>query len=231
MSASGCPARQGRTVSDTSARIRVLIVDDHPMVREGLRSMLSGDALEVAGEAGSAREAIRLVTHLRPDLVLLDVELPDMDGLAVLRRIKEMSPRVPVLIVSMHDEPSRVREAVAAGAAGYVLKGIGRRELLAAVRAVSNGESVLEPRLLQSLVAAAPRPPDDGGDGLAEPLTTVEHEVLRLVAAGLTNREIGERMRWSLGTAKKYVQRVLERLDVSDRTQAAVVAVRRGLLD
>jgi DNA-binding NarL/FixJ family response regulator len=218
-------------VSDTNARIRVLIVDDHPMVREGLRSMLSDDALEVAGEAGSAREAIRLMSDVRPDLVLLDVELPDMDGLAVLRRIKEMSPRVPVLIVSMHDEPSRVREAVAAGAAGYVLKGIGRRELLAAVRAVSNGESVLEPRLLQSLVAAAPRLPDDGGPGLAEPLTTVEHEVLRLVAAGLTNREIGERMRWSLGTAKKYVQRVLERLDVSDRTQAAVVAVRRGLLD
>jgi DNA-binding NarL/FixJ family response regulator len=231
VSASGYPARQERTVSDTSARIRVLIVDDHPMVREGLRSMLSDDALEVVGEAGSAGEAIRLVGDVRPDLVLLDVELPDMDGLAVLRRIKEMSPRVPVLIVSMHDEPSRVREAVAAGAAGYVLKGIGRRELLAAVRAVSNGESVLEPRLLQSLVAAAPRLPDGGGGGLAEPLTTVEHEVLRLVAAGLTNREIGERMRWSLGTAKKYVQRVLERLDVSDRTQAAVVAVRRGLLD
>lgn len=215
-------------VSELSSPIRILIVDDHPMVREGLRSMLSGDIVEVVGEAGDAREAIRLATELRPDLVLLDVELPDMDGLAVLRRIKDTMPRVPVLVVTMHDEPARVREAVTSGAAGYVLKGVGRRELLAAVRAVCNGESVLEPRLLQSLVAEAPRPPGDRQQGQ---LTPVEREVLRLVAAGLTNREIGERMRWSLGTAKKYVQRVLERLDVSDRTQAAVVAVRRGLLD
>ncbi|MGH7324994.1 MAG: response regulator [Candidatus Rokuibacteriota bacterium] len=215
-------------VSELSSPIRILIVDDHPMVREGLRSMLSGDIVEVVGEAGDAREAIRLATELRPDLVLLDVELPDMDGLAVLRRIKDTMPRVPVLVVTMHDEPARVREAVTSGAAGYVLKGVGRRELLAAVRAVCNGESVLEPRLLQSLVAEAPRPP---GDRQQAQLTPVEREVLRLVAAGLTNREIGERMRWSLGTAKKYVQRVLERLDVSDRTQAAVVAVRQGLLD
>jgi DNA-binding NarL/FixJ family response regulator len=215
-------------VREPDGRTRVLIVDDHPMVREGLRSMLSGDGIDVVGEVGSAREAIRLATELHPDLVLLDIELPDMDGLAVLRRIKEMAPQVSVLIVSMHDEPARVRDAVAAGAAGYVLKGIGRRELLAAVR---DGESVLEPRLLQSLVATAP-PPTDGHEGQPpEPLTAVEHEVLRLVAAGLTNREIGARMRWSLGTAKKYVQRVLERLGVSDRTQAAVAAVRRGLLD
>ncbi len=215
-------------VPELSPPIRILIVDDHPMVREGLRSMLSGDIVEVVGEAGDAREAIRLATELRPDLVLLDVELPDMDGLAVLRRIKDTMPRVPVLVVTMHDEPARVREAVTSGAAGYVLKGVGRRELLAAVRAVCNGESVLEPRLLQSLVAEASRPP---GERQEAQLTPVEREVLRLVAAGLTNREIGERMRWSLGTAKKYVQRVLERLDVSDRTQAAVAAVRRGLLD
>src|SRR5262245_6143922 len=201
------------------------------MVREGLRSMLSGDGIDVVGEVGSAHEAIRLAAELNPDLVLLDIELPDMDGLAVLRRIKETAPQVPVLIVSMHDEPARVRDAVAAGAAGYVLKGIGRRELLAAVRAVGDGKSVLEPRLLQSLVATAPPPADAHEDQQPEPLTAVEHQVLRLVAAGLTNREIGARMRWSLGTAKKYVQRVLERLGVSDRTQAAVAAVRRGLLD
>jgi len=215
---------------EPSRPARILIVDDHPMVREGLRSMLSGDAVEVIAEAGSAHEAISLATELHPDLVLLDIELPDMDGLAVLRRIKETATGVAVLVVSMHDEPARIREAVTSGAAGYVLKGIGRRELLAAVSAVRDGEAVLEPRLLQSLVGEASGP-REGRDGRAEPLTPVEHEVLRLVADGLTNREIGERMRWSLGTAKKYVQRVLERLDVSGRTQAAVAAVRRGLLD
>ena len=111
----------------------------------------------------------------------------------------------------------------------YVLKGIGRRELLAAVRAVRAGGSVLEPALLRSLAAPAPREAADAPGG--EPLTRVELEALALLAAGLTNREIAERLRWSVGTVKKYVQRILEKLDVSDRTQAAVVAVRRGLLE
>lgn len=220
MDASGSPA------------IRVLVVDDHPMVREGLRSMLTGGDVEVVGEAGSGADALRCVGELEPDVVLLDVELPDLDGLSVLRRIKEIAPRVPVLIVSMHDDHGRVRRAVEAGAAGYVLKGISRRELLAAVRAVRDGESVLDPVLLRALLKdtlAASADPPRSGVGL-DPLTRVEQEVLRLVVEGLTNRQISERMRWSIGTAKKYLQRILEKLDVSDRTQAAVAAVRRGLL-
>jgi DNA-binding NarL/FixJ family response regulator len=136
----------------------------------------------------------------------------------------------------MHDDPALVRRAVEAGAAGYVLKGVSRRELLASVGAVMDGESVLDPALLRALVnevragrtgplaTAAP-------GGATEALTPVEREVLRLIADGLTNREISERLRWSVATAKKYVQRILGKLGVSDRTQAAVVAVRRGLLD
>jgi DNA-binding NarL/FixJ family response regulator len=219
---------------DTPAdpRARVLIVDDHPMVREGLRSMLGGNGVEVVGEAGSGAQALETAEALAPDVILLDMELPDLNGLAVLRRLKALRPRAAVLVVSMHDDPALVRQAVEAGAAGYVLKGIGRRELLAAVQAVRDGESVLDPRLLQILVTESRRSPPRGDRGTeAERLTPVEHEVLRLMGAGLTNREIGERMRWSLGTAKKYVQRVLEKLEVSDRTQAAVTAVRRGLLD
>jgi DNA-binding NarL/FixJ family response regulator len=219
---------------DTPAdpRSRVLIVDDHPMVREGLRSMLGGNGVEVVGEAGSGAEALEKADALAPDVILLDMELPDLNGLTVLRRLKAVRPRAAVLVVSMHDDPSLVRQAVEAGAAGYVLKGIGRRELLAAVQAVRDGDSVLEPRLLQILVTESRRSPPRRDEGReAEQLTPVEHEVLRLMGAGLTNREIAERMRWSLGTAKKYVQRVLEKLEVSDRTQAAVTAVRRGLLD
>lgn len=209
--------------------ITILIVDDHPMVREGLRSMLAGESVRVVGEAGTGAEAVRAVSMLAPDLVLLDLELPDLDGIAVLRELKESAPRVPVLVVTMHDDPRLVRRAVGAGAAGYILKGAGRRELLAAVAAVRDGDSVLDPRLLRALAGAGPA---DGAttDALAEPLTAVERAVLQLIAAGLTNREIGEQMRWSVATAKKYVQRILEKLEVSDRTQAAVVAVRRGLL-
>ena len=207
------------------APLRVLIVDDHPMVRAGLRSMLSGDEVEVVGEAGSGAEAVERAVALDPELVLLDLELPDLDGVETLTRLKARAPRAAVLMVSMHDDPSMVRRAVEAGAAGYVLKGIGRRELLAAVRAVRNGGSVLDSSLLRALANPAPAEsiPVDA-------LTRVELDTLALLAAGLTNREIAERMRWSVGTVKKYVQRILEKLNVSDRTQAAVVAVRQGLV-
>jgi DNA-binding NarL/FixJ family response regulator len=208
------------------APLRVLIVDDHPMVRAGLRSMLSGDDVEVIGEAATGAEAVERAVTLDPALVLLDVELPDMDGLQTLARLKARAPRAAVLMVSMHDDPAIVRRAVEAGAAGYVLKGIGRRELLAAVRAIRDGDSVLDPALLRSLAS----PAREVADAAGQALTRVELETLGLLAAGLTNREIAERMRWSVGTVKKYVQRILEKLDVSDRTQAAVVAVRRGLL-
>jgi DNA-binding NarL/FixJ family response regulator len=210
------------------APARVLIVDDHPMVREGLRSMLAGPEIEIVGEAATAEEALARAAELRPDVVLLDIQLADADGLAVLRRLKATMPQVSVLIVTMHASGEFVREAVRSGAAGYVLKGITRRELLAAVHAVREGESVLDPAVLKEVLAGPPQA--RAAAGQPEPLTRIETEVVRLMTEGLTNREISERMRWSVGTAKKYVQRVLEKLGVSDRTQAAVEAVRRGLV-
>jgi DNA-binding NarL/FixJ family response regulator len=201
--------------------IRILLVDDHPVVREGLRSMLGDGGIEVVGEAGTATEATRLCAEVAPDVVLLDMALPDLDGVSTLRRIKHARPDAAVLVLSMHDDPALVRSAIQAGAAGYLLKGVARQELLAAVRAVRHGEAVVDPALLRSLSA-------DPGGGAA--LTAVERDVLRLIASGRTNREIAGQMRWSVATAKKYVQRVLAKLDVSDRTQAAVAALRRGLL-
>ena len=193
--------------------------------------MLSVPEIEVVAEAGTAEEAMTRAAERSPDVVLLDIQLADADGLAVLRRLKAAMPQTSVLIVTMHANAEFVREAVRSGAAGYVLKGITRRELVAAVRAVREGESVLDPAVLKDALGA----PDGAGPRAAappdlEPLTRIETEVLRLLTEGLTNREISERMRWSLGTAKKYVQRVLEKLQVSDRTQAAVEAVRRGLV-
>jgi DNA-binding NarL/FixJ family response regulator len=217
--------------------VRVLVVDDHPMVREGLRSMLAGDSIDVVAEASSGEAALGHVGQLAPDVVLLDLELPDLDGLTLIGRIRAQAPATSVLVVTMHDDPARVRRAVEAGAAGYVLKGVGRRELLAAVHAVAGGGSVLDPVLLRGLVVAQaeapgdPRAPAGPGSAPRSPLTAVEQDVLRLIAEGLTNREISQRMRWSVGTAKKYVQRILEKLGVSDRTRAAVEALRIGLLD
>ena len=215
---------------DTASVVRVLIVDDHPMVREGLRSMLDAEGVEVVGEAGTAADAVRMSESTSPDVVLLDVGLPDADGLTALAGIRAGAPKASILVVTMHDEPRLVRRAIEGGAAGYVLKGVGRRELLAAVRAVRDGESVVDRALLRDLVADTPVGRQIASSQTA-PLTRVEHDVLRLVAQGLTNREISLQMRWSVATAKKYVQRILEKLGVSDRTQAAVEAARAGLLD
>jgi DNA-binding NarL/FixJ family response regulator len=203
------------------APMRVLIVDDHPMVREGVRSMLEPAGVQIAGEAGTGEDALRMAAALEPDVVLLDLELPDLDGLAVLRRLKAFERPIAVLVVTMHDDPALVRRAVEGGAAGYVLKGVGRGELLSALEAVRHGGSVFDPSLLRATLS---EPKAD------EALTSVEQEMLRLVAQGLTNREIGKRLHWSVGTVKKYLQRTLEKLGASDRTQAAVEAVKRGLL-
>jgi DNA-binding NarL/FixJ family response regulator len=213
-----------------SGAIRVLVVDDHPMVREGLRSMLEGSEVEVVAEAGTAAAAVAAAERDRPDVILLDIELANGDGLGVLAEITARMPDTRVLIVTMHDESRLVRRAIEAGAAGYVLKGVSRRELLAAIRTVRDGESVLDPELLRSLVVEAPVEPRPGSRP-TDQLTAIDCDVLRLVAQGLTNREIADRMRWSVATAKKYVQRILGKLGVSDRTQAAVEAMRIRLLD
>ena len=211
--------------------IRVLVVDDHPMVREGLRSMLSGEDIDVVAEAASGAEAIDRAAEPGQEVVLLDLELPDMEGLAVIRRIKEVAPELRVLVVTMHQDPDLVRRAVQAGAAGYLLKGIGRGELLASVRAVANGESVFDPGLVRAAFEDSTSRDAHRDAEPARRLSRIELDLLRLMAAGLTNRQIGQHLRWSHATVKKYVQRVLEKLDVSDRTQAAVEAIRRGLLE
>jgi DNA-binding NarL/FixJ family response regulator len=204
--------------------VRVLVVDDHPIVREGLASMFGGTDIEIIAEAGSGADAIREAAARTPEVVLLDMKLPDLDGLAVLEGIRRAAPSAQILVVSMLDDAALVRRALDAGARGWLLKGVSRRDLLAALRAVRDGAVVVDPALARS----TPTPTLAARQAL-EALTPLERDVLRLIVEGLTNRQIGERMRWSLGTAKKYVQRVLERLDVADRTQAAVEGIRRGL--
>lgn len=210
---------------------RVVIADDHELARTGLRGMLTGEPdLEVVGEAATGQQAVTLCRRLRPDVALMDVRMPDLDGLAATRIIKEESPRTAVVMVTMHENPEYLLEALKAGASGYVLKDATHEEVLRTVRRVVDGEALLTPeiasRLLVRLVrekAAAPPPTPAVG------LTSRERTVLRQVAQGWTNREIAADLHLSTGTVKVHVERILAKLGVSHRTQAAVRAVEMGL--
>ena len=209
---------------------RLIIADNHDLARAGLRSMLAGErGLEIIGEATTGRQALSLCRRLQPDLVPMDVRMPEMDGLAATRAIKDECPQVGVIIVTMHENPDYLFEAMEAGAAGYVLKDATQREVVGAVRQVLRGESLLNAevatRLLRRLAEETTRPQE----ALLAPLTPRETEVLRLLAQGLTNREITAKLIVSVGTVKVHVERILAKLGVSDRTQAAVRAATLGL--
>jgi DNA-binding NarL/FixJ family response regulator len=210
---------------------RVVIADDHELARTGLRGMLNGEPdLEVVGEASTGQQAVNLCRRLRPDVALMDVRMPELDGLAATRIIKAESPGTAVVMVTMHENPEYLLEALRAGAAGYVLKDATHEEVLRTIRRVVDGEALLTPEIASRLLvrrvrekAAAPVPQP------AVPLTQRELVVLRLVAQGWTNREIAAELQLSPGTVKVHVERILNKLGVSHRTQAAVRAVEMGI--
>jgi DNA-binding NarL/FixJ family response regulator len=210
-----------------------VIADDHELARSGLRSMLAGEPdLEIVGEAATGREALAVCSRLRPDLVLMDVRMPELDGLAATEAIKEAYPDTSVVIVTLYEDPDYLFKAIRAGAAGYVLKDATRGELLGAVRGVLGGESILDPALAAQLLhrltheGATQR----AAGGVVEPLTPRELEVVRLLAQGQTNPQIAARLGVSRGTVKVHVERIIAKLGSSDRTQAAVRAAELGLL-
>lgn len=210
---------------------RLIIADDHEFTRIGLRTMLENEPdFELVGEATNGHEAVELCRQLQPDLALLDIRMPEMDGLAATRAIKQICPRTRIVIVTMHENPDYLAEALKAGVVGYVLKDSTRRTFVAAVRQVLRGETFINGtmtvQLLQRLASASELPPPD----VQVRLTRREHDVLRLVTQGKTNREIGELLKISLGTVKIHVEHIIDKLGVSDRTQAAVRAVELGLL-
>ncbi len=211
---------------------RLVIVDDHELVRAGLRALLTGQrGLELVGEAKNGREAVEQCRSLQPDLVLIDVRMPELDGLAACRIIKQEFPAISVVLITIHENPEYLLEALRAGAAGYVLKDISQRELISTIQYVLRGESILNKELMIRLLRrmasettanAAPLPP--------ERLSPREIEVLQLLAQGQTNREIANHLIISASTVKNHVEHILAKLNVSDRTQAAVRAVELGLL-
>ena len=213
-------------------RIRVVIADDHPVVREGLRSLLLTSAdMEVVGEAGTGAEAVAQAQALQPEVMLLDIRMPDGNGLAVLNRIKAASPDTSVIMVTMHDNPDYISRAIAAGAAGYVLKAANRQDFLTAIRTVLNPSAAPTPVLLSRTQRAAFNAARTTASPGAVVLSPVEHELLLLLADGLSNKEISTRLRCSLGTVKNYLQNLFSTLQVSDRTRAVVEAIRLGLIE
>jgi DNA-binding NarL/FixJ family response regulator len=212
---------------------RLIIADDHEIPRKGLRTLLESErGLEVVGEATNGREALELCQHLHPDLALLDVRMPEMDGLEATRAIKQCCPATSVIIITVHENADYLMAAIRAGAAGYLLKDTGRRELLTAVRQVLRGEQFLNTELTRRLLQhlAGESAPATTETTPIEQLTAREMEVLSLLTRGKTNREIAYHLVISAGTVKVHVQHIIAKLHVSDRTQAAVRAIELGLL-
>ena len=220
---------------------RLAIVDDHELARASLRNMLTDEPdIEVVGEAANGREALLLCSRLRPDLVLMDVRMPEMDGLAATREIKQRYPQISVIMLTMHENPDYLFEALKAGAAGYVLKDAPQEVVVEAVRQVRDGESPLDlelaARLLRRLAAESERhgflvePEGQQGGFPAQALTRRESEVLGLMKLGKSNRQIAEELAISPGTAKNHVEHIIAKLGVSDRTQAVVRGLELGIL-
>jgi DNA-binding NarL/FixJ family response regulator len=209
----------------TATSIRILIVDDHPVVRDGLAAMLSTQAdFEVAGEAGDGMEALALAARLHPNVVLMDLEMPQLDGVETIRRLRAADPAIQVVVLTAFDTDERIVGAIEAGAQGYLLKGAPRQEIFEAIRVVSAGGALLPPLLASKLfrqVRAGENP---------DALTPREEDVLRLIAEGLSNGEIAERLTITQRTVKFHVSSILGKLHAKNRTDAVRLARERGLI-
>ena len=223
---------------------RLVLVDDHELARDGLRDILTDvPVVEIVGEAADGREALELCRHARPDLVLMDLRMPRMDGLEATREIKREHPKTSVLVITMHENPDYLLEALRAGAAGYLLKDAGQDDVISAIRGVLSGDSPIAPELAARLLrrlALEERERGGSSQGVSrerrggpytEPLTPREQEVLGLMKLGYTNRMIGQTLVITPGTAKNHVEHIIQKLGVSDRTQAVVKALELGILE
>ena len=219
--------------------IRVAIVDDHGIVRQGLRTLLTRPGIEVVAEAESGQEAIRVAAQLKPNVMLLDIRMKDGDGLQSLPEIKQASPSTSVVILTTYANPAYLIRAINGGAAGYLSKETDPDQIVRVVRAASAGDSLIDGALLQAALAQmveAPKPAftDEAmsmPDVMIEPLSEREQDVLRLMVQGLPNGAIADTLSISIPTVKTHVQHILQKLHVSDRTQAALLAVRMRLVN
>lgn len=207
--------------------IRVFLVDDQTLVRKGIRGLLSLlPDIEVAGEAVDGAEALRLIPSAAPDVVLLDVRMPEMDGLALLRHLAQPARAPHFIILTTFDDADALFEGCKAGARGFLLKDVSLEQLASAIRSVAEGRLILQPSITETLLRNLQGRAEARFDGeIAEPLTEREREVIRLVAGGFSNREVGEMLGLSEGTVKNHVSRLLFKLDARDRTSAVLKAI------
>ena len=214
------------------SEITLLIADDHPMVRAGLKSMLSDSRIKIMGEANNGREALEMVTKLKPMVILMDIRMPDMDGIQALEAIKAAKLDTRVIMVTTYRSTAYLLKSLSAGASGFVLKDISREELLAAVYSIAQGTSLVDSLFLQDVLRnlESAEKTNESPENLVEPLTAREMDILRLMVEGLTNQAIGDVLGLSAGTVKGYAQTVMHKLGTNDRTQAAVKAIRLGLV-
>lgn len=210
--------------------VRVFIVDDHPVVREGLRTILQQLDVAVVGEAGSGSQAVDEVVAIRPDVVLMDIRMPDMDGLTATQAIRQAAPDVAVIILTSFPDSEYLRRALAAGALGFLLKGIAAPALAHAVRLAKDGVCTLDAGVMAELAASTARTDEEAGlHQLLERLSPRETEVLSLLELGYSNRAIAAHIHYSVATVKATVQHILAKLEVKSRAQAAHLASRAGL--
>src|SRR5579871_2822217 len=206
--------------------VSVMLVDDHAIWRGGVRSMLDDTEFQVVGEAGSGREALEVARQIRPQMTLLDIRMAGGDGLDALVALKQEHPRMAIIMLTTYDNPTYMARAVAGGASGYLLKGVERDDMLEALRAVAGGETLLSAQeLVRSLRGVTETA---GSEDLIMPLTEREQEVLRLLATGLSNRDMASILFVAESTVKTHVEHIIGKLGVSDRVQAAVWAARHG---
>lgn len=210
-------------VADPQEPIRVFILDDHELVRQGLKDLLEGEGFVVVGESGSAAEATRRIPALQPDIAILDGRLPDGTGIEVCRDVRSLDPRLRCLILTSYDDEQAIRGAVLAGASGYILKQIRSDDLLAGIRRAAEGESLFEPGVEQRIIEGLTKVRTDPRLAV---LSAQEKKVLALIGQGLTNRQIGEELFLAEKTVKNYVSSILAKLGFERRTQAAVYVTR-----
>jgi len=210
--------------------ITLLIIDDHALVRSGIRAYFESQSdLEVLADAASGEEAIRLAAEYVPDVVLMDLVMPGMDGVEATRRVREVSPHTQVVVLTSYHEDSHIFPAIKAGAISYLLKDIGPAELAEAIRAAARGDAVIHPKVAARMMQELRGNRDQGINPFTE-LTDREQEVLKLIAEGLSNAEIANRLVLSEKTIKSHVSNILNKLHLADRTQAAVFAWREGII-
>ena len=212
------------------ANVRILLADDHAMLRDGVRMVLeSHPGFEVVGTADNGRDAVRLAEELQPDIAVVDVAMPELNGLEATRAIRNTSPETAIVVLSMHEGEEYLREALRAGAAGYVLKRAAAKELVGAINAVRRGDKYLDPALTDTLISDYVRQVERGDD-TPDSLTDRELEVLKLVAEGHTNRQIALQLNISIKTVQTHRANLMDKLNLHDRTELVRYAIRRGLI-